>query len=95
MPQGLILIALQSAGSTGEPDRLFDMLRLSWLLLGLTGLGILGVIMLAVLRRMYIRRTRASRSPRAPADAAHADPWSESAKRLRMEPPAAGGKEEA
>jgi len=70
-----------------QDDQAFSLLRLAWLLLGLTGLGLFGVILLAVLRRAYLRRQRPARSPDQPSGAARdSDAWSESARRFAEEP---------
>lgn len=81
------MIGALLADSSEQADTAVDLLRLSWLLLGLTAMGVFGVIMLAVFRRAYLRSRGGSRSVRdEPGEAPVADPWSESARRLRVEP---------
>ncbi|MFG0275143.1 MAG: hypothetical protein ACF8QF_08800 [Phycisphaerales bacterium] len=87
-------ILAQADPAPEQADQALDLLRLSWLLLGLTVVGVFGVILLAVLRRAYLRSHRPGRSPDEPAGPrADSDAWSESGKRIRVETPPPTGDE--
>jgi hypothetical protein len=89
LPAAVLTQTLAQADPAPEQaDQALDLLRLSWLLLGLTAMGVFGVILLAVLRRAYLRSHRPGRSQGEPAGArADSDAWAESGRRFRVEPP--------
>jgi hypothetical protein len=80
-------LATTSTLLADQAEQAFSLLRLAWLLLGLTGVGLFGVILLAVLRRAYVRSQRSARSPDQPSGAGRdSDAWAESARRFAEEP---------